>query len=247
MQKKDEVTVLKPQGKANIVHPKETLVEATKLCLQNAKQFIDDARILISKKSYGHGFSLAVLASEEVSKALIYFYEIMGMEMYIKKNDIYNHNFKQFISEITTLLVTAISPFADMISKLKNSEKSNKEKNKVIRENKRKMELMGRLGTKGYGKVEKGMNHFKGIEKRKQLGFYVEINKEGKIISPKDILYTEAKFCIDLVYKQYQGISSFLNILLKDEKLLFKVLELSKNKNMSEILSELENEEQNIK
>jgi len=49
-----------------------TLEKATVLCLKNAKQYIKDAEILHSFKSYKHSLALTVLSDVELGKAVIY-------------------------------------------------------------------------------------------------------------------------------------------------------------------------------
>ena len=48
------------------------LEKASKLCLDNAKQYIKDARILYSTKSYGHTLALTVLSDIELGKSVMY-------------------------------------------------------------------------------------------------------------------------------------------------------------------------------
>jgi AbiV family abortive infection protein len=42
------------------------------LCLKNAERYVEDAKILIKKRSSGHAFALAVFAEEELAKAIMY-------------------------------------------------------------------------------------------------------------------------------------------------------------------------------
>jgi len=48
------------------------LENAERLCLRNSKQYISDADILYSFKSYGHALALIVLSDVELGKAVIY-------------------------------------------------------------------------------------------------------------------------------------------------------------------------------
>ena len=50
----------------------ENLLSISRLCLTNAKQYIKDAKILYSMKSYGHALALTVLSDIEVGKSVIY-------------------------------------------------------------------------------------------------------------------------------------------------------------------------------
>ena len=202
--------ILNSQETSNIILSKKSLIKAAKLCLQNAKQFIDDAKLLISQKSYGHAFSLAALAEEEISKALIYYAEAMGLKGDIDKKEIYNHNFKQAIAGMNTLFEIIIFSLFDkmfILEKIKDPNKLRKRRDKIVWGHINKMKNAMKSGTKEYYEMEKNMNHFKSLERHKQRGFYVDIDEKGTILSPKDISYREAKFCIDLAYKRYQKLS----------------------------------------
>jgi AbiV family abortive infection protein len=48
------------------------LSKPSKLCLDNAKQYIQDAQLLYSSKSYGHALALTVLSDIELGKSVIY-------------------------------------------------------------------------------------------------------------------------------------------------------------------------------
>ena len=50
----------------------ELFSKASKLCLTNAKQYVKDAKILYSTKSYGHALALTIFSDIELGKAVIY-------------------------------------------------------------------------------------------------------------------------------------------------------------------------------
>lgn len=198
------------QETANTTLSRESLIKATKFCLQNAKQFLDDAKLLLSRKSYGHAFSLAALAEEEISKALIYYLERIELHKFNKKKDICNHSFKQEMARINTLGEVALaSLFIKMLplERIKDPKKLLKRRNKIVGEHCHKLGRAMQFGTREYYEMEKKMNHFLQLEKRKQLGFYVDIDEKGEVLSPKDISCREAKFCINLVDKRHQSFS----------------------------------------
>ena len=45
--------------------------EGMKLCLENAEQWMNDAKLLMYNSSYGHSYTLLVFADEEIAKAYI--------------------------------------------------------------------------------------------------------------------------------------------------------------------------------
>ena len=50
----------------------EQLSKVSKSCLNNAKQYVKDAQLLYSLKSYGHALALTVLCDIELGKAVIF-------------------------------------------------------------------------------------------------------------------------------------------------------------------------------
>ena len=61
------------------MYEQEPLSKASKCCLDNAKQYVKDARILYSTKSYGHALALTVLSDVELGKSVIYHICSKGM------------------------------------------------------------------------------------------------------------------------------------------------------------------------
>lgn len=55
------------------------LEKVTRLCLNNAKQYLRDAEFLYSSQSYGHALALTVLSDIEVGKSVIYYVCSQGM------------------------------------------------------------------------------------------------------------------------------------------------------------------------
>ncbi|MBT8172410.1 AbiV family abortive infection protein [Candidatus Bathyarchaeota archaeon] len=55
------------------------LAIASKCCLDNAKQYIKDAQLLCSNKSYGHAIALTVLSDVELGKSVIYHISAKGI------------------------------------------------------------------------------------------------------------------------------------------------------------------------
>ena len=50
---------------------KDLFKEASKQSIENAEQWIKDAKRLIENASYGHSYSLLVFADEEIAKAYV--------------------------------------------------------------------------------------------------------------------------------------------------------------------------------
>ena len=80
------------------------LSDASKACLNNAKQYVKDAKILYSTKSYGHALALTVLGEIELGKAIIYHVWSKGLiSEKILPNQFLSYfkedNFEKFASE----------------------------------------------------------------------------------------------------------------------------------------------------
>ncbi|MCK4332223.1 MAG: AbiV family abortive infection protein [Thermoplasmatales archaeon] len=54
------------------------LENCVNLCLENAKQYIMDAEMLIKNASFGHAYALAILAYEELGKAIMCIFGTFG-------------------------------------------------------------------------------------------------------------------------------------------------------------------------
>lgn len=73
-----------------------------KLSLENSKNFIDDAKLLLKTGSYGHSLGLSMLAMEECGKAIL----LLGVSNGITELDkeLTNFIFKNHILKIVTAL-----------------------------------------------------------------------------------------------------------------------------------------------
>ena len=58
----------------------EFQLHAAEKCVINAEQFLNDAKLLRDKKSFGHAYSLAVLGFEELAKAAMLVNTFLGTQ-----------------------------------------------------------------------------------------------------------------------------------------------------------------------
>ncbi|MFQ6060832.1 MAG: AbiV family abortive infection protein [Thermoplasmata archaeon] len=70
-------------------------LRASEECLDNARQFVEDAERLIESSSFGHAFSLLVLADEEMGKSLMFLFSLFGLSL--KRSFLRSHARKQFV------------------------------------------------------------------------------------------------------------------------------------------------------
>lgn len=218
------------QSVTNHIPSKETLTKASKLCLKNAKQFIDDAKLLISQKSYGHALSLTVLATEEISKAIMYFFQKKDLKSFIKikKGDIYSHRHKQELY-VSMILVEQITvSLKNALNKTKPIKKSTEI---ILNEMIEKVKRAFQHGIKECQIMQTQINFLRQLEKRKQLGFYVDIDTGKNVISPESISYKEAKSYVKSAVETYKNISMFFEYAktINGEKMLHRMIHEFKN------------------
>ena len=173
----------------------------------NAEQFLSDAELLLKNNSYGHAYSLAVLAFEEWSKWWQGVGLFMGLIKYDKDNfasSQKNHISKQLYSlqVILSLLFTEWyeitlkkNEFNDIINRYFKGDISEIRFNELLLnilksdDNIEKVILLEFIDK--FTEYEQNPNK---MEKKKQRGFYVEINskKEG-VFDPNQILKSEVE------------------------------------------------------
>lgn len=181
----------------------EFQLHAAEKCVINAEQFLNDAKLLRDKKSFGHAYSLAVLGFEEIAKAAILVDVFLGT-LQEKTKEIQkmleNHLLKQVYmwNQITVLIILEWfeiirnSKFKNKIPD--NSIKNKKDENKFeklllivakeISENTENSEAanisLRLLEVKDINQRIKENPLF--MDERKQDGFYVDINLGSKKI-----------------------------------------------------------------
>lgn len=170
-------------------------------CLKNVDQYINDVRALIEKKSYGHALGMAILAKEELAKAVGCFVILSGV---IDVKDEAGKNFLRLLHRMHELKIGVahlLLSVPEMLSKLKDQV------GKVVRKQKeytRKREELIRRSSEDLlvsavvplvsqtrdDQIPKKRR--KEIQNLKLKGFYVDIDKNGAIITPNKITEEEA-------------------------------------------------------
>jgi len=99
---------------------KENLKEGSILCLKNAKSLLEDAELLIKKKSYGHAKFLIISAIEETNKAFLLASPITNYQE-IRK-DIREHKKKIFPFVLSQFSKSNDKYLADLATKILRKE-----------------------------------------------------------------------------------------------------------------------------
>ena len=194
-------------------HP--LLLEASKHCLDNAKQYVKDARILYSTKSYGHALAITILSDIELGKSVIYHLCAKGMVT----EDILPKQFQSHIKEkkYDTLasetwwvglvlasnvedLVPNIFTFCDYSGKIS----SDRNKSELSNEVKKQMDRL----------IEKMKPENKRINELIEFackGFFVKFKEnEEKIVSPSDVDKSIVKARLEKVEERIENGEPFL-------------------------------------
>ncbi len=186
-------------------------LKLAELTLNNAKQFLNDSKLLRDNRSFGHAYSLAVLGFEELSKCWVVLTLYIGG---FKEEDeeivlsTTNHTFKQIFgwsilasfiqSEYleTTKYRTRIKELGSQLTKGILSYKAyTKKLNEIVTEESKTSEL-----AKAIIDLEDVINKINNdsavMEKRKQEGFYVDYNIPSRIIlnTPDSFNLEKTKF-----------------------------------------------------
>ena len=107
---------------------KKELQKAIELCTWNAQRFINDARLLMKARSYGHALSLAILAVEETGKKMLLWQVYFGtleVEVALSQDFFFSHPKK---------LVEVLKSSVQLISIRANREKMLKLVNGISRD-----------------------------------------------------------------------------------------------------------------
>lgn len=189
----------------------EFQLHAAEKCVINAEQFLNDAKLLRDKKSFGHAYSLAVLGFEELAKASILVNIFLGTiqeETKEIQKKLENHLQKQVYmwNQITAFIILEWheiimkSEFKDKISNIPNKDKKDEKKfekliltvAKEISENTKNVEAanisLRLLEVNDINQRLKKNPSF--MENRKQEGFYVDINLGSKKIRNEPQTFT---------------------------------------------------------
>jgi len=184
------------------------------MSFKNAEQFIKDAEVLVKKRSYGHGFALAVLAEEELAKAVMYYLCAEGIFGINGKwrNDSIRHLRKQEFAFGIAFTYEMILIVEEAMDFAQRKAKGDAVKFKQIFEEKiaEILKKEEKLFASKRGDLYEHLKPFEKLQKKRERAMYVEANlQKTKITSPKDFKKSEAKQYITHVKERLE--------VLKDE------------------------------
>ncbi len=193
----------------------ELLSEASKFCLDNAKQYVKDARILYSTKSYGHALALTVLSDVELGKSVMYHLCAKGMvtgeilpkqfESYIKEK-----KYDALTSETWWVGLVLASNVEDLVPNIFTfCDYSGK-----ISTDKNRSELSNEVKKQMAKLIEKIKPENKRINELMEFackGFFVKFKvNEEKIVSPANVDKSIVKARLEKVEERIENGEPFL-------------------------------------
>ena len=193
----------------------ELFSKASKLCLTNAKQYVKDAKILCSTKSYGHALALTIFSDIELGKAVIYHLcakDLISKDV-LPDNFLLNfedRNYDKFVSEtwwVGLVLASNIDALVPNLFNLSNlSAKINLKGNK--RELSKNTEnQMLKLINEMHPENEK----IKDLLTFAREGFFVKVTQK-RVTSPNNINKSLAKERIKEVNERIVNGEPFLSL-----------------------------------
>jgi len=208
-----------------ITNEKETLEKAVHLCLENVERYIKDAELLIADSSYGHAYSLMVLAEEELAKTTIYYLcaqEVVDSKLFEKM--LLRHSSKHALQAGIQAGMRASIDF--FFEKLANFFLTGKKENEPTFETisvSKLEEAFLEAPKREAPTIQEAMQK----ERNRQRGFYVDIDFDKKRVwSPKSILKADAERYLFKIKTRYPVIKILSNLRFseseaKHAKLLF--------------------------
>ena len=175
-------------------------LKASEECLKNARQFVKDAERLIESSSFGHAFSLLVLADEEMGKSLMFLFSLFGLSL--KRSFLRSHARKQFVQLGMSLAWTILDLLRiENIMKAAREVKDVEKRKLLIVEEMKKIAEMDEdeMRNRLQPAIEETMTLFKDLDIRKQRGLYVELHNDGAVTTPNDVSEEEVSQYLDSV------------------------------------------------
>ncbi len=208
--------------------PEEELKNCAEYAVRNAYQYIEDAKALARKRSYGHAYALLVLSVEEAAKALACKERMDGKldrenfkDFFISHKSKQKFVFRDLIEEVDALTIMFYRPFlskeAKGLIKMKQKEINHMggviptfseiikpEIEEVLKQKDKILEQMRKL--------------HENMQKRKEVGLYVDFTSECKLISPDVIDKKETEKLLEYVGSLYAIVHDTIhNPIIEDE------------------------------
>lgn len=191
--------------------------KASNSCLQNASQYIEDAEILCSFRSYGHALGFTILGDVEMGKAVMYYLfsknlmpETTLPEPY--SNYYLNNEFEQLSSESWWIGFVIISNIEEILQNLIEITKE-----VIVKKNVKfgiKFSKRGRKIQKNLVELMKKENEkIKDIDNQISKAFLVQSNYKTKVImTPNQVKKADVKEVIKTARKKLKTVEPFRNL-----------------------------------
>jgi len=216
---------------------KEELINAFRLSIENAEQFIKDAELLIESSSFGHAYAFGVLAIEEMGKAFLFAVAVFLHHVYNKdliekkklqnrrRNPFTKHLTKQKFVKIVDKLYEALYPLFD--AKVSEMERLSEEDIKVEITSVQSLDMVQKFIESVFTSefkndledlleelgVDRVMEEFT-LEEEKWRGLYVDYRR-GKFISPKKVRKEDAIRYLADVKRSFERVKEISIMLLE--------------------------------
>jgi len=178
--------------------------EGINLSLENAEQWIKDAKLLMDNSSYGHSYSLLVFADEEIAKAYICW--LVAEDMIPSDSKFVQDIFSKHRTKHETLVGIYLGAML----------KRDISKGQITIE-----EILKESPALTIEKLEKTLEEMERLldftEMMRQKGIYVD-EKEGKMVSPKSIGKEECEELLQGVEHRFDYVKRLIGEITLSEK-----------------------------
>ncbi len=193
---------------------------ATLASLANADRYLQDAEALVERGSNGHALALAVLAEEEIGKALLFVLRLGGIE--VPRHILIDHSSKQLLEVAVLDLFDflwkgfrthfgAASEAGDDATRVKAAKQLH---TKLRRKVERKL---ARPGHRFMVTKHQQLQRLRGLQRIKETGMYVDLRDDGTVGSPSDVDRRTAREYIQVVVGHRSNLTLlFGQVLLPD-------------------------------
>jgi AbiV family abortive infection protein len=185
-----------------------TAYQASVACRRNAETLVDDAEALFERGSNGRAISLLVLSEEELGKSYLWALAAMGIP--IPRRVLRSHMNKQLVA-VSTMLSQEL--FLEGFAELIDASDEGKDVTHIVAylENvKAKMRVAAT--TSAAPRLAAEARRVAELSQRKEMGFYVDVRPEGKLLLPQDTSKDEAKQYLRLMRQRLGGSGRLPNV-----------------------------------
>lgn len=187
----------------------EQIHRAGVLARRNAKQFFNDAKALMTAKSYGHAYGMMVLAEEEAGKALIFH----GLADGLLRNPEWlaiatrKHEAKHATMAVTVMMrlllffMFGLAPHESMRAKRKRwlREGTVPGSIQIFYRNFQQAarDIPGTINT--IADMLEELSHLGQLQRRREKGFFVDLDESGRVSGPHEFSLADCRKQMRLV------------------------------------------------